>query len=243
MLKTLFTLLVLTLPVMAQTENPVNPVFPTTSAFPKVIKTVYDGCNTTTYYEGGWATTTLLYCPEKSKALVVDAPGTIFDGPTTPFESADPAWKQRASIMIRQPQSIGLAFKMDIEGQGSGNSTIRGVEVQSIHHIKSIDMVNNFSLTWDKKIYLNQFGVAPRLHTRFRWHLPMQQDQGRFFLQTGFNASAVQYTGTGGYAKYGFQPVLGFGMDMSPSNGLYSLVGSFSYNFHSPLYGQASLAN
>lgn len=142
-----------------------------------------------------------------------------------------------------QPQHVGVMVNTQIEGAGTGNGAIVGVEGQWVHQTKWLTFVNNLSITADKKGYLNSYGVSPRLHSRARYHIPQQLDESRTFIEAGFNLSGVQYTGEGGYAKFALQPVAGFGFDFSPPNQSMSLVASYNFNFKAPLHAQKSFAN
>lgn len=142
-----------------------------------------------------------------------------------------------------QPQHIGALINVQTEGAGTGNGIILGMEGQSVHNLSYFTFVNNLSITADKKGYLNSFGGALKLHSKVRYHLPIASDEGRTFIQAGFNASGVQYSGSGGYAKYGFQPTAGFGFDFTPPNQLLGIIASYQFNFKSPLHGQKSFTN
>lgn len=139
-----------------------------------------------------------------------------------------------------QPQLIGGVVHIEFERAGTGNGTIAGGGVEAVNKIKMFTLVNSLTITADKKGYLNAFGWAPRLHTRARYYLPFASDEKRTFLQAGFNLSGVQYSGEGGYAKFAFQPVAGFGFDFSPHNGVTSIVGGYTYKFKSALHAKKS---
>lgn len=149
--------------------------------------------------------------------------------------------------VLGQPQQIGVTFHTEIEGLGNksttGNGAILGPEFQWVHQTKRLTFVNTLSVTADKKGYLNSFGLAPRWHSRARYHIPQKLDESRTFIEAGFNLSGVQYTGEGGYAKYALQPVAGFGFDFSPPSRVMSLVASYNFNFKSPLHAQKSFTN
>lgn len=214
----------------------------------KVIKTVYDGCNTITYYEGGYATTTLLNCLDKTKSpAVMDLPvhptvANLTEVMTGPIQSptTDP------STYIQQPNYLGLTFHTSIEQASSGNGAIVGFALWNNHQITKVpglSLASSLSITWDTKTYLKKAGIAPRLHSSLRYHLPIASDNHRTFVQSGFRLSSVQYSGSGGYAKFGFQPTVGAGIDLSPSDQSASILAYFNYGFRSPLYGQQSLTN
>ena len=150
------------------------------------------------------------------------------------------------SAYITQPNYFGVAFHTSIEQASSGNGAIVGFSLWNNHNITKVpglSLASSLSITWDTKLYLKKAGIAPRLHTSARYHLPIASDNHRTFVQSGFRLSSVQYSGSGGYAKFGFQPTVGFGFDFSPDDQSASVIGYFNYGFRSPLYGQQSLTN
>lgn len=142
------------------------------------------------------------------------------------------------------PNIAGVTWVGSFESASGGNGAIYGFGFYNNHNFTdALSLNTKLSFTWDTKSYLHKAGIAPRLHADVRYHLPIASDNHRTFVQVGLVAGGVQYSGQGGYAKYGVQPSAGFGFDFSPNDELFSLVGTFKYKFKSPLYGQQSFFN
>lgn len=258
----LYCLTILSLALVLVVESKAQGISKITS-----ITNSVDGCNTITCYEGGWCAETLVYCyPKKAVALigrdnltpanpiygseVITLPAkpliikgiseAIADLSEVQSPSPDP------STYVQQPNYIGLTFHTSIEQASSGNGAIVGFALWNNHQITKVpglSLASSLSLTWDTKQYLQRSGIASRLHSSLRYHLPIASDNHRTFVQSGFKLSSVQYSGSGGYAKFGIQPTIGAGFDFSPDDQSISFIGYFNYGFRSPLYGQQSLTN
>lgn len=147
-----------------------------------------------------------------------------------------------ASCAMAQVSNIGLLVNTQLEGKGSGNGTIGGLETQIVDrfHISGNEFaaIANVQVTRDLKGYLNEYGTALRVHARARWY-PRQTPN--IFLQGGLNAGGVYYPTTAtaaGYSKVVFQPGIGGGFDFPLS--ISHLTIGYLYLFRAPIYANHS---
>lgn len=141
-----------------------------------------------------------------------------------------------------QVSNIGVLANTQLEGKGSGNGTIAGIEAQIVDrfHISGNEfaLIASAQVTRDLKGYLNEYGTAVRVHARGRWY-PKQTPN--MFVQAGLNAGGVYYPTTAtaaGYSKVVLQPGIGGGLDF-PLSISHVTVG-YIYLFKAPIYANHS---
>ncbi len=128
-----------------------------------------------------------------------------------------------------QPRHSGVLANWQFEGHGSGNGAITGVEAQHVQPIKRLNLVTNGQVTFDRKGYRAQDGLAIRVRSLARYSLP--PFDRRLFLQGGVYFGAVRYSDTPGhqdaYAKLIVQPAFGGGAQVG--TGEVSIITSYAY--------------
>ena len=140
---------------------------------------------------------------------------------------------------LAQPSQVGGLFYVQGEPGDSGNGLIAGAELQTVLHFQIAEREFRFleqaSVTKDLKKYLGEYGTAIRTLSVVRADI-----KNGVFVQGGVKVSGVNYTGPGGYGKWGIVPTLGAGytLQLTPAD---SLTLGYLYLFRSKLYGQKSL--
>ena len=138
-----------------------------------------------------------------------------------------------------QPAQVGGLFYVQGEPGDSGNGAIAGAELQAVLHFqiaeKEFRFLEQASITKDLKKYLGEYGTAIRTLSLVRADI-----KNGAFVQGGVKVSGVNYSGPGGYGKWGVVPVVGGGVTVTPRQG-DSVTFGYLYLFRSKLYGQKAL--